>query len=154
MVRSRSHRCVTGGRSCKCGCFSGKWRLGHSGSHCCRRGRETRQQPSVAWFLSSLCRRRHVTHRINLRDSAFRQKRIVERVFVQPKTKGGYAMNCKNAALHAAAWRNSLARRTHDRQDKQFTRFQHTTSERSIRGAVAGFVFSNLTDRKEVSSHE
>ena len=63
-------------------------------------------------------------------------------------------MNCKNAALHAAAWRNSRARRTHDRQDKQFARFQHTTSERSIRGAVTGFVFTNLTDRKEVSSHE
>ncbi len=63
-------------------------------------------------------------------------------------------MYCKNAAKHVAAWRSCLARRTHGRNDKQYTRFQHTTSERSIRGAVAGFVFINLKDRKEVSSHE
>ena len=59
-----------------------------------------------------------------------------------------------NAALHVPAWRNCPARRTHSRADKQFTRFQFTTSERSIRGFVAGFVFINLTDRKEVNSHE
>jgi hypothetical protein len=51
------------------------------------------------------------------------------------------------------AWRNRPARqRRFDRQDN--TRFSHTTPERSIRGAVAGFVFINSTDRKEVNSHD
>lgn len=59
-----------------------------------------------------------------------------------------------NAALHVSAWRDRLARRQHCRAQKQFTRFTRTTPVRSTRGAVAGFVFINLTDRKEVNSHE
>ena len=60
-----------------------------------------------------------------------------------------------DAALHVSAWRDRLARRQR-RIDRQYTtqRFTHTASERSIRGAVAGFVFINSTDRKEVNSHE
>lgn len=51
------------------------------------------------------------------------------------------------------AWRNRPARqRLLDRQND--TRFSHTTPEWSIRNAVAGFVFFNSTDRKEVNSHE
>ncbi len=57
-----------------------------------------------------------------------------------------------NAALHSA-WRDRLARQ-HSRLDsKDNTRFSHTTSDWSIRGAVASFVFINSTDRKEVNSH-
>jgi len=59
-----------------------------------------------------------------------------------------------NAALHATAWRNRLARLQSRLDRQQQTRFSHTTPERSIRRAVAGFVFINSTDRKEVNSHE
>lgn len=57
----------------------------------------------------------------------------------------------KSPALYVA-WRDRPARRRRfDRQHN--TRYSHTTPERSIRGAVAGFVFIHLTDRKEVNSH-
>lgn len=50
------------------------------------------------------------------------------------------------------AWRNRLARqRRFDSKDN--TRCSHTTSDRSIRGAVASFAFFNSKDRKEVNSH-
>lgn len=57
-----------------------------------------------------------------------------------------------NAALQVA-WRDRPARQ-HSRLDrKDNTRFSNTTSDWSIRGAVASFDFINSTDRKEVNSH-
>lgn len=51
------------------------------------------------------------------------------------------------------AWRNRPDRQRRF-DSKHNTRFSHTTPEWSIRRAVAGFVFFNTTDRKEVNSHE
>ena len=108
------------------------------------------------WFLSSLGKRRHAAHRFVLRDSAISQKLIPGAFLFNPKTKGGYAMHelSMSSALHCLAWRNRLVRQQSRLEQQTTTRFSHTNPDRSVRVAVAGFVFINLTDRKEVNSHE
>jgi hypothetical protein len=80
---------------------------------------------------------------------------FVEHVFVQPKTKGGYAMYAfsTNAGHQMSAWRNSQARRTRDHATRVSTIPAHSFGP-VFRSAATGFVFNNQTDRKEVTSHE
>jgi len=58
-----------------------------------------------------------------------------------------------SSAMHRSAWRDRLVR-LHTRLEHNTQRYSHTTPDRSDRGEVAGFVFINSTDRKEVNSHE
>lgn len=60
----------------------------------------------------------------------------------------------RNSALQQMAWRDRLARRQSYSQSEPVTCCSHTTTDTVFGGAVASDAFFQLTDRKEVISHE